>query len=253
VTTLSGGERRRVALCRLLLEKPDLLLLDEPTNHLDAESVAWLEHTLHDYAGTVMVVTHDRYFLDNVTNWILEIERGRGYPFEGNYSSWLEQKRKRLQQEEKEESARQRALAAEQEWIRLAARAPDQEPRAHPALRGMLAEIAGAGGGVAEIVIPPGPRLGGIVIEARSCAKATATAADRRPELQAAARRHRRRDRPERRRQDHFVPHDHRPGTARCRHAARRRDGEARLRRPVARQPRRRPRPCGRKSPAART
>src|SRR5208337_3927315 len=115
VTNLSGGERRRVALCRLLLEKPDLLLLDEPTNHLDAESVAWLEHTLHDYAGTVMIVTHDRYFLDNVTGWILEIERGRGYPFEGNYSSWLEQKRKRLQQEEKEETGRMRALAAEQE------------------------------------------------------------------------------------------------------------------------------------------
>ena len=135
--TLSGGERRRVALCKLLLEKPDLLLLDEPTNHLDAESVAWLEHTLHDYAGTVMVVTHDRYFLDNVTGWILEIERGRGYPFEGNYSSWLEQKRKRLQQEEKEESARQRALAAEQEWIAASpARPADQEPGAYPALRG---------------------------------------------------------------------------------------------------------------------
>ncbi len=114
VKTLSGGERRRVALCKLLLEKPDLLLLDEPTNHLDAESVAWLEKTLHDYEGTVMVVTHDRYFLDNVTNWILEIERGRGYPFEGNYSTWLEQKLKRLRQEEKEESARQRALSAEQ-------------------------------------------------------------------------------------------------------------------------------------------
>jgi len=123
VATLSGGERRRVALCRLLLEKPDLLLLDEPTNHLDAESVAWLEHTLRDFRGTVMIITHDRYFLDNVTNWILEIERGRGYPFEGNYSSWLDQKRKRLQQEEKEESSRQRALAAEQEWIGTSARA----------------------------------------------------------------------------------------------------------------------------------
>ena len=132
VTKLSGGERRRVALCRLLLEKPDLLLLDEPTNHLDAESVAWLEHTLHDYAGTVMVVTHDRYFLDNVTNWILEIERGRGYPFEGNYSSWLDQKRKRLQQEEKEESARQRALAAEAGMDRQPRRAPAR-PRAAPA------------------------------------------------------------------------------------------------------------------------
>ena len=123
VTRLSGGEKRRVALCRLLLEKPDLLLLDEPTNHLDAESVAWLEKTLRDFTGTVMIITHDRYFLDNVTNWILEIERGRGYPFEGNYSSWLVQKRKRLQQEEKEESARQRSLAAESEWISQSARA----------------------------------------------------------------------------------------------------------------------------------
>src|SRR5271167_5097103 len=130
VTKLSGGERRRVALCRLLLEKPDLLLLDEPTNHLDAESVAWLEHTLHDYAGTVMVVTHDRYFLDNVTSWMLELERGRGYPFEGNYSSWLQQKRKRLQQEEKEESARQRALAAESEWIAASPRARQTKSRA---------------------------------------------------------------------------------------------------------------------------
>ena len=146
-TTLSGGERRRVALCRLLLEKPDLLLLDEPTNHLDAESVAWLERTLHDYAGTVMVVTHDRYFLDNVTDWILEIERGRGYPFEGNYSSWLEQKRKRLQQEEKEESARQRALAAEQEWIAASPRARQTKSRARiQRYEEMLAEIAGAGG-----------------------------------------------------------------------------------------------------------
>src|SRR3984957_3287064 len=130
VTTLSGGERRRVALCKLLLEKPDLLLLDEPTNHLDAESVAWLEKTLHDYAGTVMVVTHDRYFLDNVTNWILEIERGRGYPFEGNYSSWLEQKPRPLQQEEKEESPRQRALAAESDWISQSARARQTKSRA---------------------------------------------------------------------------------------------------------------------------
>ena len=136
-TTLSGGERRRVALCRLLLEKPDMLLLDEPTNHLDAESVAWLEKTLRDYAGTVMVVTHDRYFLDNVTGWILEIERGRGYPFEGNYSSWLDQKRKRLQQEEKEETARQRALPREQEWIGASPRARQTKNRgAHPELRG---------------------------------------------------------------------------------------------------------------------
>jgi energy-dependent translational throttle protein EttA len=172
VTTLSGGERRRVALCKLLLEKPDLLLLDEPTNHLDAESVAWLEKTLHDYAGTVMVVTHDRYFLDNVTNWILEIERGRGYPFEGNYSTWLEQKLKRLRQEEKEESARQRALSAEQEWIQSSPRARQTKNRAriqrYEELQQKSLEQAG---GVADIVIPPGPRLGDLVIEATDLRK----------------------------------------------------------------------------------
>jgi sulfate-transporting ATPase len=172
VTTLSGGERRRVALCKLLLEKPDLLLLDEPTNHLDAESVAWLEHTLHDYAGTVMVVTHDRYFLDNVTGWILELERGRGYPFEGNYSSWLQQKRKRLQQEEKEESARQRALAAESEWIAASPRARQTKSRARIAkYEEMLQKSQELVSGVAEIAIPPGPRLGNIVIEAEDLRK----------------------------------------------------------------------------------
>jgi ATPase subunit of ABC transporter with duplicated ATPase domains len=172
VTMLSGGERRRVALCKLLLEKPDLLLLDEPTNHLDAESVAWLEHTLHDYAGTVMVVTHDRYFLDNVTSWMLELERGRGYPFEGNYSSWLQQKRKRLQQEEKEESARQRALAAESEWISASPRARQTKSRARIAkYEEMLQKSQELATGVAEIVIPPGPRLGGVVIEAEDLRK----------------------------------------------------------------------------------
>ena len=172
VGPLSGGEKRRVALCRLLLEKPDLLLLDEPTNHLDAESVAWLEHTLRDYRGTVMVVTHDRYFLDNVTNWILEIERGRGYPFEGNYSSWLGQKRKRLAQEEKEESARQRALAAEEEWIGASPRARQAKSRARIArYEDMLAKSQDLAGNVAEIIIPPGPRLGGTVIEAENLSK----------------------------------------------------------------------------------
>ena len=172
VATLSGGERRRVALCRLLLEKPDLLLLDEPTNHLDAESVAWLEHTLPEYTGTVMVVTHDRYFLDNVTGWILEIERGRGYPFEGNYSSWLDQKRKRLAQEEKEESARQRALAAEQEWIAASPRARQAKNRARiQRYEEMLARSQDLVGGVAEIAIPPGPRLGHVVIEAEGLRK----------------------------------------------------------------------------------
>ena len=172
VAQLSGGERRRVALCRLLLEKPDLLLLDEPTNHLDAESVAWLEKTLRDFAGTVMIITHDRYFLDNVTNWILEIERGRGYPFEGNYSSWLAQKRKRLQQEEKEESSRQRALAAEEEWIQSSPRARQTKSRARIAkYEEMQAKSQEMQTGVAEIVIPPGPRLGNLVIEAEQLRK----------------------------------------------------------------------------------
>ncbi len=172
VTTLSGGERRRVALCRLLLERPEILLLDEPTNHLDAESVAWLERTLREYPGTVMLVTHDRYFLDNVTGWILEIERGRGYPYEGNYSAWLAQKRKRLAQEEKEESARQRALAAEQEWIAASPRARQAKSRARiQRYEDMLTASQSLATGVAEIVIPPGPRLGGVVIEAENLSK----------------------------------------------------------------------------------
>ena len=172
VTSLSGGERRRVALCRLLLEKPDLLLLDEPTNHLDAESVAWLERTLRDFTGTVMIITHDRYFLDNVTNWILEIERGRGYPFEGNYSSWLQQKQKRLKQEEKEESSRQRALAAESEWIASSARARQTKSRARiQRYEEMLQKSQELAGATADIIITPGPRLGGVVIEAENLNK----------------------------------------------------------------------------------
>ena len=172
VDKLSGGERRRVALCRLLLEKPDLLLLDEPTNHLDAESVSWLEKTLRDYEGPVMVIPHDRYFLANVTHWLLELERGRGYPFEGNYSSWLEQKRKRLAQEEKEESARQRALAAEQEWIGSSPKARQAKSKSRIArYEEMLAQNNEKGGGVADIIIPPGPRLGGTVIEAEDLRK----------------------------------------------------------------------------------
>ncbi len=172
VTTLSGGERRRVALCKLLLEKPDLLLLDEPTNHLDAESVAWLEKTLREYEGTVMVVTHDRYFLENVTNWILELERGRGYPFEGNYTSWLQQKLKRLRQEEKEESARQRALSQEEEWIQSSPRARQTKNRARiQRYEELQAKSLEQIGGVADIVIPPGPRLGNLVIEAEDLRK----------------------------------------------------------------------------------
>ena len=172
VTHLSGGEKRRVALCKLLLEKPDLLLLDEPTNHLDAESVAWLEKTLRSYPGTVIVVTHDRYFLDNVTGWILEIERGRAYPYEGNYSSWLEQKRKRLEQEEKEETARIRALAAEREWIAASPKARQAKNKARiQRYEEMLAAQNEKASGVAEIVIPPGPRLGSVVIEAEHISK----------------------------------------------------------------------------------
>jgi energy-dependent translational throttle protein EttA len=167
VAKLSGGERRRVALCRLLLQKPDLLLLDEPTNHLDAESVAWLERFLHDYPGCVVAVTHDRYFLDNVAGWILELDRGRGIPFQGNYSSWLEQKRKRLQQEEKEESARARTLDRELEWIRESPRARQAKSKARiSAYDRLLAESKDRAPDAAQIIIPTGPRLGDLVIEA---------------------------------------------------------------------------------------
>ena len=172
VAKLSGGERRRVALCRLLLEKPDLLLLDEPTNHLDAESVAWLERHLREYAGTVMIVTHDRYFLDNVTGWILEMDRGRGIPYEGNYSSWLDQKEKRLAQEEKEESTRQRTLKHELEWIQASPRARQAKSKARiTAYESLLAQANEGRGDTAQIVIPPGPRLGNLVLEAEGLTK----------------------------------------------------------------------------------
>jgi ATP-binding cassette ChvD family protein len=172
VTHLSGGERRRVALCRLLLEKPELLLLDEPTNHLDAESVAWLETTLRDYPGAVLIVTHDRYFLDNVTSWILEVDRGRGFPYQGNYSAYLEQKRKRLQQEEREESARQRQLAREQEWIGRSPSARQAKSKARiQAYEELLAKSQERALGEAEIVIPPAPRLGNTVITAEGLRK----------------------------------------------------------------------------------
>jgi ATP-binding cassette ChvD family protein len=168
VTTLSGGERRRVALCRLLLSRPDLLLLDEPTNHLDAESVAWLERFLRDYAGTVVAITHDRYFLDNVAGWILELDRGRGYPFEGNYTGWLEQKRARLDQEEKADSTRKRTLERELEWVRMAPKARQAKGRARLAAYEKLqaeAEAAERGPDRLQIHIPPGPHLGDQVIE----------------------------------------------------------------------------------------
>ena len=167
VTKLSGGERRRVALCRLLLQKPDLLLLDEPTNHLDAESVAWLEKFLENYPGTVVAVTHDRYFLDNVAGWILELDRGRGIPYEGNYSGWLVQKQKRLQVEASQETARQRTLARELEWIGQTPQARRTKSKARiAAYEDLLQQGGEAQSGEAQIIIPPGPRLGDVVIEA---------------------------------------------------------------------------------------
>jgi len=173
VTKLSGGERRRVALCRLLLQKPEVLLLDEPTNHLDAESVEWLERHLRDYDGTIMIVTHDRYFLDNVTGWILELDRGNGIPYEGNYSSWLEQKQKRLGQEQREETARQRVLKQELEWIRQSPKARHAKSKARiSAYDDLVARSDNQKQGHAQIVIPPAPRLGDLVIESKGLSKA---------------------------------------------------------------------------------
>ncbi|NDE13882.1 energy-dependent translational throttle protein EttA [bacterium] len=172
VTKLSGGEKRRVALCRLLIEKPDMLILDEPTNHLDAESVAWLERFLHDYPGTVVAVTHDRYFLDNVAGWILELDRGEGIPWKGNYSSWLDQKQLRLAQEEKTESARRKALAKELEWVRMSARARQAKSKARiTAYEEMANQTYESQSTVQEIRIPPAPRLGELVIEAKGIKK----------------------------------------------------------------------------------
>jgi ATP-binding cassette ChvD family protein len=172
VTKLSGGEKRRVALCRLLLSKPDMLLLDEPTNHLDAESVAWLERFLHEYEGTVVAITHDRYFLDNVAGWILELDRGSGIPWEGNYSSWLEQKEKRLAQEGKEEDSRRKSLAQELEWVRQSPRARQAKSKARlKAYEEMLQQQNEKAGEQVTITIPPGPRLGNVVIEAEGLSK----------------------------------------------------------------------------------
>jgi ATP-binding cassette ChvD family protein len=173
VTTLSGGECRRVALCRLLLQKPDLLLLDEPTNHLDAESVAWLQRFLHDYAGTVVTVTHDRYFLDDVAGWILELDRGQGIPYQGNYTGWLDQKQKRLAQEGKQEEARQRSLERELDWVKQSPRARQAKSKARlSAYEELLAQSKEKAPDNVQIVLPPGPRLGDLVIEAESIAKA---------------------------------------------------------------------------------
>jgi energy-dependent translational throttle protein EttA len=173
VKILSGGEKRRVALCRLLLRKPDILLLDEPTNHLDAESVAWLEHHLQQYPGTVIAVTHDRYFLDNVAGWILELDRGYGIPWKGNYTSWLEQKKERLRKEEKSESARQKTLERELEWIRMSPKGRHAKSQARiNAYEQLLAEEARNKEKELELFIPPGPRLGDVVIEAKNLSKA---------------------------------------------------------------------------------
>ena len=172
IKLLSGGERRRVALCRLLLTEPDILLLDEPTNHLDAESVAWLEHHLRDYKGTVIAVTHDRYFLDNVAEWILELDRGYGIPWKGNYSSWLEQKQERLRVEDKSDDKRQKTLDRELEWIRMCPRARQAKSKARvSAYEKLLAQESEKRGEELEIFIPPGPRLGDIVINFENVAK----------------------------------------------------------------------------------
>ena len=239
VTTLSGGERRRVALCRLLLSSPDLLLLDEPTNHLDAESVAWLERFLQNYHGTVVAITHDRYFLDNVAQWILELEHGRGHPFEGNYSSWLEQKQERLRQKERSDLKRERTIARELEWVRMAPKARQSKGKARLThYEELLAEsnAAATANGELEIFIPSGKRLGDVVIEAKDLEKGFGD------ELLiddlivlAAQGRHRRRHRTERRGQDHAVQDDHRRGAARLGRAAHRTHRRPRLRRPVPR------------------
>ncbi len=237
VSLLSGGERRRVALCRLLLRAPDLLLLDEPTNHLDAESVAWLEQHLSEYKGAIVAVTHDRYFLDNVAGWILELDRGKGIPYEGNYSSWLEQKQARLAQEERSEKGRERTIAAELEWVRTNPKGKRTKSKARLArYEELIAEERNVKLDEVQIHIPPGPRLGEKVLTATSLSQGLRRApADRGTLLRPPPRRDRRRDRRQRRRQDDAVPDDHRRGVPRQRQARSRRHRPARLRRPVAR------------------
>ena len=242
VETLSGGEKRRVALCQLLLSQPELLLLDEPTNHLDAETVAWLEGHLRAYPGAILIVTHDRYFLDNVTGWILELDRGRGIPYQGNYSSWLEQKQKRLAQEGREEEARQRTIERERQWVSASQKARQAKSKARiQRYDDLVAKSQEKAATTAQIVIPIAERLGAERHRGRRPDQGLRRPrAHRRSLLQAAPRRHRRRDRAERGRQDHPVPDDRRPGEAGRGRDQGRRERRARLRRPVPRHARRR-------------
>ena len=255
VSQLSGGERRRVALCRLLLSKPDMLLLDEPTNHLDAESVAWLEKYLEQYPSTVICVTHDRYFLDNVAGWILELDRGHGIPWQGNYSSWLEQKERRLAQEEKQQEGLRRTLARELEWVRANPKARQAKSKARLRQFEELSSVEfQARNETNEIYIPPGPRLGDLVIEVEGLRKAYG---DRLlidgPLLPPAAGRHRRHHRPERRGQDDAVSHADGRREAGRRHGPHRPDGADRLASTSRATRSTTRRPSGRRSPAART
>ncbi len=235
VANLSGGEKRRVALAKLLLQKPDLLLLDEPTNHLDAESVLWLEQHLQKYPGAVIAITHDRYFLDNVAEWIAEVDRGRLIGYEGNYSTYLEKKGERLAVQGKKDAKLAKRLADELEWVRSNAKGRQAKSKSRLARYEEMAAEADRTRKLDfdEIQIPPGPRLGGIVIEAKKLQKGF----DGRSLIDGlsftpAAERHRRRHRPERRRQDHAVQDDRRPRAARRRRAQDRRDGQDQLRRP---------------------
>ena len=235
IGTLSGGEKRRVALCRLLLSAPDMLLLDEPTNHLDAESIAWLERYLEEYPSTVVAVTHDRYFLDNVAEWILELDRGHGIPWHGNYSSWLEQKEQRLKLEEREREALRKALEHELEWVRQNPKARQAKSKARLQRYEELASREfQERNETNEIYIPPGERLGELVIEVKGLRKGYGERLliDNLSFI-AAARRHRRHHRPERRRQDDAVPHADRRREAGCRRDPHRADREARLCRSV--------------------